>query len=153
MSKEILTLKQRNKFLTHLSETGNVSSACRASGVMRHKAYAFRKVNQDFALEWESAMEDHLDALEAALHQRAMNGVEKPVYYGGEKVGGVKNYNDALGMFLLRSKRGEIYGEPEKTNKKLSRAPSVDMDHVRERLYEKLNLLEADDKDEEGGGD
>jgi hypothetical protein len=35
--------------------------------------------------------------------------VEKPVFFGGKQVGTVRNYSDALAMFMLKAKRPEVY--------------------------------------------
>jgi hypothetical protein len=50
-----------------------------------------------------------LDALEDAVMDRVINGVVKPVFHGGKQVGEFRTYSDAMAMFVLRSKRPEIY--------------------------------------------
>jgi hypothetical protein len=65
-----------------------------------------RKGDPVFRAAWDDALQAALDELELELRRRAMQGVEQPVYYGGKECGRIRTYNDALGMFLLRSKRG-----------------------------------------------
>lgn len=104
------TAKVRTAFLEALAELGQVRAAARAAGVSPQLVYRERQKNPDFAREWQEAMDRALDALEETLLDRAINGVEKQVYYGGKSCGSVRQYSDALAMFLLRARRPETYG-------------------------------------------
>lgn len=104
------TVRARTAFLEALGELGQVRAAARAAGISPQQAYRQRQKCPDFAREWNEAMDRALDTLEEVLLDRAMNGVEKPVYYGGKSCGSVRQYSDALAMFLLRARRPETYG-------------------------------------------
>ena len=78
-------------------DTVNVTLACRRAGIARRMAY-----------DWQQA-DAGVDLLEAELHKRAFEGVERPVYYKGEQVGTWRFYSDALAMFLLKAHRPERY--------------------------------------------
>ena len=47
--------------------------------------------------------------MEREAYRRAVKGVEKPVYRGGQLVGTIREYSDSLLMFLLRARRPELY--------------------------------------------
>jgi hypothetical protein len=96
-------------FLEVLRATANVSRAAREAGLSSSTVYEHRARHPAFAAAWDAAVAEALDELESALIDRARDGVEKPVFYRGEQVGAVRTYSDALGMFLLRAKRPEIY--------------------------------------------
>lgn len=96
-------------FLAVLRSTANISRAAREAGLSSSTVYEHRARYPVFAAAWDAAMAEALDELESALIDRARDGVEKPVFYRGEQVGAVRNYSDALGMFLLRAKRPEVY--------------------------------------------
>lgn len=49
--------------------------------------------------------------LEQEAYRRAVEGVEEPVYQGGELVGTVRRYSDKLLEFLLRGRRPQVYRE------------------------------------------
>lgn len=100
---------RRLKFLNHLSKTANVSRSARLAGVSTSALYQHRATNPGFARQWDDAIGAALDELEQAVIDRAKHGVEKPVFFRGEKVGAVRNYSDALAMFLLKAKRPEVY--------------------------------------------
>lgn len=80
----------------------------------RSGAYALRASDAEFRAEWDSALEEAMDDLEEILRRRATEGVSKPVYYGGEERGSVVQYNDALGMFLLKMHRERKQAEKVK---------------------------------------
>ena len=100
---------RKTTFLETLAETVNVSAACRKAGIRRRTAYNWRNTDPRFAREWDDALEDGIDAMEAELHRRAFEGVEKPVWHKGEQVGTVRHYSDGLAMFLLKAHRPARY--------------------------------------------
>jgi len=85
-----------------------VTSAAEAARVSRSSAYQLRKQDEAFRQAWDDAIQAAIDELELELRRRAMHGVEQPVYYGGKECGRIRTYNDNLGMFLLRVRRGVI---------------------------------------------
>jgi hypothetical protein len=51
------------------------------------------------------------DQLEQEARRRAHDGVRKPVYQGGKRVGYIQEYSDTLLIFLLKGLRPEKYRE------------------------------------------
>ena len=80
-------------FLATLRNTANVRWSCEHSGISRETAYKHRKADELFKAEWDSAMEDACDFLEAAAMKRAMT------------------VSDTLLIFLLKAHRPEKYRE------------------------------------------
>lgn len=105
------TKAKRAAFLCRLSETANVTASCAVAGVARHSAYALKRRDAAFAAAWDDALQTALDGLEAELIRRALEGTEKPQFYMGKPVGTITTYSDTLAMFLLKSKRPEVYGD------------------------------------------
>ena len=105
------TRRITSTFIDVLRTTGNVSASARAAKINRRLAYERRRQDEQFRLEWDSAMEEALDELEGALRQRALTGTEKPVFYAGKACGTIRSYNDNLGMFLLKNRRHDVFGE------------------------------------------
>ena len=85
--------------------------ACRAARLPRARAYEWREADPDFAKAWDDAVERGTDALEDEAVRRAMQGVLKPVYQGGKKVGAIREYSDTLLIFLLKARRPEKFKE------------------------------------------
>ena len=99
------------KFLTELAATGNVSAAGEASGIALGEASRRRGEDAAFAAEWEAALEEAADALELEARRRALEGTEKPVFYGGEERGRIREYSDSLLLALLKAVRPEKFRE------------------------------------------
>lgn len=108
----VRTDRKRKLFLASLRETGgNVSKSCELAGISRVAAYDWRAADPSFAIEWETAIESGTDELEEEARRRALEGVKKPVFHKGEKVGFVNEYSDTLLIFLLKARRPEKYRE------------------------------------------
>ena len=100
---------RRTKFLKKLAQTANVSLSARHAEISKSALYKHRQKTPSFAAAWDDALGEALDALEQAVIERAQHGVEKPVFFGGNQIGTVRNYSDALAMFMLKAKRPEVY--------------------------------------------
>lgn len=100
---------QRERFIAALRNSANVRAAAQASGISRAQVYRWRETMPTFAADWDEALDDALDVLEAAAWQRAQAGVLEPVYQQGEKVGEVRRYSDTLLIFLLKANRPKKY--------------------------------------------
>lgn len=96
-------------FLMWLVETGNVSTAASSVGIARKTAYRHRERNPSFAAEWEDALEEACDRLEAEARRRALQGWEEPVFRKSEQVGVIRRYSDRLMIELLRAHRPERF--------------------------------------------
>jgi len=107
-----LSLKKRKAFLEVLSRTGKVVEAARAVGY-RDSAFLRRVRNndEDFAREWDNALEAAADRLEDEALRRAVEGIYKPVYYKGSVVGYEIGYSDQLLMFLLKGARPKKFAD------------------------------------------
>ncbi len=87
-----------------------------------------------------------MDDLEAELRRRAMEGTEKPVYFRGEECGVIRNYSDALGMFLLKGRRRAVFGklsEDDIATPPSDDAGSKNSSSVRETLEKRLSDIAA----------
>ncbi len=136
------TKRKQAVFLDVLRSTGNVSAGARAADVSRAQAYGRRRKNKAFREEWDSALQGALDDLEGALRRRAVEGVEKGVYYGGKKCGASVTYSDNLGMFLLRGRRKDVFGDGKSTPA-ISDIAEANLANAspRERLLAKLQQM------------
>ncbi len=72
--KTIRTDRARETFLATLRKTCNVSAACRTAGISRTAAYAWRRDETDFAVEWDDAEAEAIDELEGVAYERALSG-------------------------------------------------------------------------------
>ena len=98
-------------FLEALANSGNVRVACNAAGIERSTAYRARTKDEAFKKKWDVAIDDAADLLEAEAYRRAIQGVDRPVFYRGIQVGTVRAYSDPLLIFLLKGARPYKYRE------------------------------------------
>jgi hypothetical protein len=99
--------RRRNAFLKALAETGCITRAAQRAGVARSSMYNAKHRDPEFASAWAAAEQEGADVLEAEAYRRAVEGVEQPVYYKGEKCGTVTRYSDRLLLALMRAKKPE----------------------------------------------
>lgn len=90
-------------FLRALAGTHNVAEAARSVGMSRQSAYRLRArlKGQPFDIAWEAAFQHGYDALHQAALERALHGVEVPVFHNGQQVGSYRKYDERLTCFLL----------------------------------------------------
>lgn len=81
------------------------------TGYTRRQLQRLRETSEDFAVRFDSAKEDGTDMYVAEAHRRAVTGIDKPIYYKGEKVDTVKEYSDAMLIFLLKARDRARFGD------------------------------------------
>jgi len=98
-------------FIEALADTGSVKAACRAVGRADHGAYRLRRHPEgaEFAAAWDAALDHGIRRIEDVAMDRALNGVDVPVYSYGKLVGMRTVYNDRLLMFMLRNRASERF--------------------------------------------
>jgi len=106
-----LTLGRRDAFLAHLAACGNVTAAADAIGVTRVAVYKLKDRNADFDEAWSLALDRYAAALEAELHMRVFDGLQRPVFQRGELVGHETVKSDRLLEIALRARLPEKYSE------------------------------------------
>ncbi len=97
---------RQREFIEALADLGSVRAACRQMGVGEYGIYALRRHPQaaSFRAAWEAALDIGIRRVEDVAMDRALNGVEEPVYHAGAIVGTRRVYNDRLLMFMLRNR-------------------------------------------------
>lgn len=90
-------------FLRQLSATHSVSAAARSVGMSRQSAYRLRSRLKGgaFDLAWDVAFHHSYDNLAHAALERALNGVEVPVFHKGEQIGTYRKFDERLTLRLL----------------------------------------------------
>jgi hypothetical protein len=93
-------------FIEALAETGSVRAACRRVNRADHGVYLLRRHPEAaaFRAAWDAALDIGMRRIEDVAMDRALNGVEVPVYSYGKLVGTRTVHNDRLVMFMLRNR-------------------------------------------------
>ena len=101
--------KKKRAFLHAYAKSGTVKAAAEAVGLSRRMHYHWMKADPAYAAAFAEAQEQAADTIEAELVRRAVEGVEEPVHYRGQRVDMVRKYSDVLLIFLLKGLRPEKY--------------------------------------------
>ena len=101
-----LTAERQRIFLETLAATGSVGRAAKACGLSRQALYTHRKRADvpAFREAWEVALSCAINRLGDIAFERAIDGVEEPVFWKGEQIGTRRRYNDNLLVALLRAR-------------------------------------------------
>ncbi len=103
------------RFLWALQKTGKMGAACEIAGLARSSVYYSRKKLPIFDELYGSIIlfrqQVLLDKLEGAAVTRAVDGVEKGIWYKGDLVGTEKQYSDGLLTTLLKANDPDKYRE------------------------------------------
>ncbi len=105
------TPDRQQRFIEALADTGSVESACRAVNMSSVGAYYLRRQAgaESFRKAWQAALDLGVQRIEDTAMDRALNGMEVPVYSHGKLMGKRTIYNDRLLMFMLRNRAPERF--------------------------------------------
>ena len=100
------TPERQQLFIEALADYGSVRAAANSVGMTPESAYLLRRHPEakTFRKAWEAALDLGMQRVEDVAIDRALNGVEVPVYAYGTIVGTRTVYNDRLLMFMLRNR-------------------------------------------------
>jgi hypothetical protein len=100
LSLALVTPTQQDQFLTVYRQTGLWNKAARAAGTTKSEIQRYCESKTEdaetFLLNIQAASGDWADTIEAEMTRRAIEGVEKDVYYKGQVVGTEIVYSDTL---------------------------------------------------------
>ncbi|MEO6153474.1 MAG: hypothetical protein ABIT09_08605 [Croceibacterium sp.] len=107
------TPARQRGFIEALALYGSVRAAANAVGMTPEGAYLLRRHAEgaEFRAAWQAALDLGVQKLEDAAMERALNGIEVPVYSYGKLVGTRIKYNDRLLMFMLRNRAPKRFTE------------------------------------------
>ncbi|MGB3469424.1 MAG: hypothetical protein WBA51_01210 [Erythrobacter sp.] len=105
--------ERQHAFIEALADTGSVASACKAVDMSTVGANHLRRQPgaEEFREAWEKALDLGVQRIEDVAMDRALKGVEEPLYCYGELIGTRKRYNGRLLMFVLRNRAPERFYE------------------------------------------
>ncbi|HSJ79425.1 MAG TPA: hypothetical protein VK913_11885, partial [Erythrobacter sp.] len=112
------TPERQTAFIEALADTGSVEAACKAVNMSQAGAYQLRRQPgaESFAAAWHAALDCGVQRVEDVVMDRALNGVEEPLYSYGKLIGTRRRYNDRLLMFILRNRAPERFSEGKRTS-------------------------------------
>jgi len=106
---EKLSMEKLVAFCAALATTGRVGRACVAVGISMQTAFTWKKEIPHFSEMWDDAEKIGTSLAEDEAWRRAVDGVEKPVFYKGQRVSTVLEYSDTLLINILRARKPDVY--------------------------------------------
>lgn len=105
------TPEVQRAFIEWLADLGSVTEACRMVGRSTRGAYRLKRHPEagEFAAAWAAALAIAVGMVEDYAIDRAINGVEVPIFAYGDKLATRRVYNDRLVMFMLRNHAPDRY--------------------------------------------
>ncbi len=104
----------QRKFLAAYSEMGNITRATEEADISRQTHYNWMSQDPEYAEAFKKAERLAADKLEEEARRRAVEGIEEPVYQGGELVGSKMKYSDTLLIFLLKGNKPDKFADRQK---------------------------------------
>lgn len=107
------TPERQHAFIEALADTGSVKAAARAVNMSPEGAYLLRRQPgaDSFRAAWTAALDLGVQQIEDIAMERALHGIDVPVYSYGKLVGTRRVYNDRLMMFMLRNRAPDRFAE------------------------------------------
>lgn len=133
------TEERQQRFIEALASTGSVKAAARAVDMSAEGAYHLRRQPgaESFAAAWQAALDHGVQRIEDVAMERALNGVEVPVYSYGKLVGSRTAYNDRLLMFMLRNRAPERFANGKSDLKGLNAVGKMEKRRLKKKWRRK----------------
>jgi hypothetical protein len=98
--------------LEEYAKTGHIERSCQKAGVSSVSHRRWTNYYKGYKRRFERARQLAIEGrFEKACDDRAVDGIDEPVFQGGELVGYKRRYSDALLMFRLRALAPDKYRE------------------------------------------
>ena len=98
----------RGAFLFCLSHCGNIATAADYAGLSLSDIRGFLHEDDGFASAVQNAYQEAFDRVRQLAWDRALRGVEEPVFYQGEQIGVRQRPSDLLLKYLLQSWQSDV---------------------------------------------
>ena len=104
------TSRMKKRVCERYAQYGTLTKA--SEGVINRRiVYDWRQQDPDFEAELSKAAEIYVEKLEEEADRRGVEGVDKGVYYLGDKVATEKQFSDTLLIFRLKALAPDKYRE------------------------------------------
>ncbi len=135
------------KFLQYYANCGSIVLSSQAADICYELHFYWMKHYDGYPLLYEQSQAMHVDRLEREATRRAVDGVDKGVWYRGNRVGTEKQYSDLLLLAQLKANIPDKYKERTEV---ITKSDDVRVSHLSRgemlaELAAELNRLQAKD--------
>lgn len=104
--------EKQQAFLNKFCDLANITKSATATRIGRRTVYDWLENDKDFKVKFKKARKVAIGVLEDEAHRRAVEGIDKAIFYKGKKVKAkVKEYSDTLLIVLLKANAPKKYRE------------------------------------------
>jgi hypothetical protein len=151
------TAQRQRDFIAALADTGSVTHAAARVGMSTEGAYMLRRAKgaEEFAAAWLAALDHGIARLEDIALERAVHGVEVPIYSYGKLIGTRIVHNDRLLMFMLRNRAMDRFpagatkaglGHAAQLRAEAEAANRPGMDEIKKGILKKIEAIAAQER-------
>lgn len=134
----------KSAFVENLRITGEPALAAEACGFTLATVQKHAQKDEEFGLAGFEALQSYRATIAAEIHRRAIEGVDEPVYQGGDLVGHKRKYSDALLLAHAKRHMPNEYGDKKTITHEHTQALDVtSLTPESRELLRKLLELEA----------
>jgi len=108
---DAISAPKKRAYLLALSRTGVILRACKAAEISHALPWVWRQDDEVFVLLEQQARKLGAEVLVQEAYRRAVEGIDKPIYYEGKRVDTLREYSDTLLIFLMKGALPDIYRE------------------------------------------
>jgi len=132
-----LSIKQ-TAFLSAYAQLGIVTKAAQIAGIHRNNHGLWLKEDAEYAEAFKESHQEACDNIEAEMRRRAIEGVQKPVFYKGEVCGYITEYSDTMLAMLANGFMPEKYKQKAKIEAEVTTSREVVREGLRKLTDEEL---------------
>lgn len=130
----------KRAFLAAYAHTGRITRAALSAQVNWRNHYNWLKSDEQYVLSFAEAQRMAGDFFEDEAIRRALEGIQKPVFYRGEHVENETVYSDTLMIVLLKGAKPDKYRD----NVKVETDITVHLETSLQQGVKRLELLRGD---------
>ncbi len=139
--------RAKSAFIETLARTGEPALAAKACGFSLATCQNHARRDEEFAQAGFEALQAYRATIAAEIHRRAIEGVDEPVYQGGQLVGYKRRYSDALLLAHAKRHMPNDYGDKKTiTHNHNQSIDASSLTPESRELLRKLLELEAPDE-------
>ena len=98
-----ITVSQLELYFSYLELSGRKRYSAIMSGVDPGRMTYYMSKEKELKTREMAAMQGYCELIDAAVHERAINGVEKHIYFKGKVCGAERHYSDSLLLALAKA--------------------------------------------------
>jgi hypothetical protein len=140
-ARDLARISAKQTILAAIALGQSATSGALQAGVSYGAPYYWRKEDPEFAAAWEKAYQAGTDVFEDAARLRAVDGVLRPVFQAGKKVGEVREFSDNVLIRFLERRAADWRQAKAHIEVTGANGGPIQIEAVRSRVLGKLAAL------------